>query len=154
MNWKPIAVACVAAAALAPRAEALQLEVTRAELCRVSHAVVVGRVADIDTHWTVGELGGLERRVVLEVSHTLAGSAGRLIDVVLPGGELGDFTHRVEDVPTLKADGTYMLFLEQTDNGWYVLGGEQGAVPVMPRRGFKGEPLDAAIASLEGCHAK
>lgn len=136
-----------------PRAEALQMELTRSQLCGISDAVVIGHVADMETMWAGDERGGLERRAAVSVERTLHGKAPLGLDLVLPGGELGEYRHWVEDVPHLKVGTRYMLFVEQTDTGWQVLGGESGAVPVLDTS-TKGEPVEALAKSLGSCHAK
>lgn len=147
----------VAALTLHPTAHALQMKLTRSDLCKVSDLVVVGTVAHQDTAWAATPEGGLERRTLVSASHTLRGAKVSQAEVLLPGGELNGFRHWVEDVPDLEIGATYLLFLGRTAEGWNVLGGDQGAVRVVTPGtvGFgDGEPLSAVLASVEGCHAR
>ena len=40
---------------------AVQMKLTRPELCSISHHVVVGEVTDLTTQWASGNEGGIER---------------------------------------------------------------------------------------------
>ncbi|HMV68178.1 MAG TPA: hypothetical protein PKA64_15120 [Myxococcota bacterium] len=140
----------------APRADALQMDLTRAELCRVSTAVVLGRVSDAETLWAANSNGGIERRVFVDTYKTLRGERAPMYEVVLPGGTMGELHHWVEDVPDLEVGAQYMLFLVrrpiEAGGGWDVIGGDGGAVQIAPHGFGKGETVTEAIASLEGCH--
>lgn len=142
------------AVALTPRAEALQLEMSRPELCAMSDLVVYGEVTNVDTHWASGETGGLERRAYVSALRTLRGDRTESVEVILPGGELEGFQHYVEDVPPLAPRSQYILFLGAKDGAYEVLGGFQGAVQVTDQAFGVGEPLRHAITTLEGCDAK
>lgn len=140
---------------LTPRAHALQMDLTRAELCSISHAVVLGKVSDMETLWAAHEDGGIERRAFVDTFKVLRGEKATMYEVVLPGGQLSGLTQWVEDVPALEIDGQYMLFLSRrASGGWEVIGGDGGAVQIAPNGFGKGETVAEAIASLEGCHAR
>lgn len=144
--------------ALAPRAHALQMELTRAELCSISHAVVLGQVSDSETLWAANGSGGIERRAFVDTYKVLRGEKAPMYEVVLPGGQMGELRHWVEDVPNLEIGGQYMLFLARRSpdagGGWEVIGGEGGAVRVAPTGFGKGETIAEALSSLEGCNGR
>lgn len=135
---------------LSSPAMALQLEVRRPELCALSTRVVVAEVTDVEHRWTA--TGGVERRVHLAVSDTVRGPATDGLDLVLPGGTMGDYTVWVEDSPTLLANATYLLFLGEDAAGRLtVYGGDQGAVRILPEGARTGETLAQARASVAVC---
>lgn len=146
--------------ALAAPASALQMAVTRPQLCAVADAVVLGRVIDMETLWAATAEGGVERHAFVETFQVARGAPAATYEVVLPGGTIGKLRHWVEDVPKLEIDSAYMLFLARTPEGWQVIGGEAGAVPLFaPRPGDdglfgKGEIPQDAIASLGACNAR
>jgi hypothetical protein len=150
------ALAATLALVAGPRADAMQIELTRAELCALSTAVVYGTVTDLDTVWAEGAAGGIERRAFLSVERVVRGPRLSGAEIVLPGGTLGKQWTWVEDVPDLKPDATYVLFLGLRGDGstYEVLGGEAGALRVAPGGLGEGEPLDTIIRSLEACRAK
>lgn len=147
----PALLALVAAAATA---EAIQLDLSRPELCALSHHVVVGEVTDLETRWTADEGGGIERVVHVAVADRVLGPRGDTLEVTLPGGQIGDVGHWVEDVPQLLVNGRYLLFLATAmDGSLQVIGGDRGAVRITKAGARLGEPLDQALASVEVCRA-
>jgi hypothetical protein len=153
MNKRSGALLIAACALSGSRGEAMQMDLSRAELCQVADAVVLGRVSDIDTVWAATQEGGLERRAFVDVAQTVRGASARSVEVVLPGGTMGEFRHWVEDVPELAIDAHYLLLLAKTPRGWEVIGGETGALRVAVN-GFQGVPVHEAFASLGGCNAR
>ena len=145
MRWTPLIglLVCVPAVAL-------QLELSRPELCELSTHVVLGEVTDVETRWTRDGL--VERTAHLAVSRVVKGHAVDGLDIHLPGGTIGDFTVRVEDVPNLLTNGEYLLFLGADPGGELVVfGGDQGAVRITPANSLKGETRAAALSSVEVC---
>jgi len=133
---------------------AAQMNLTRGELCAVADLVVVGRVSDLETVWAAIAEGGLERRVLVNVGRTVRGAAPKSVEVVLPGGKMGEFWHWVEDVPSLEVDRTYLLLLSRTERGLEVIGGESGATEIATNGSWRGVSIDEALASLGGCDAR
>lgn len=136
----------------ATRSEAMQMEVTPSQLCGISDAVVIGDVVDIETAWAAGGSGGVERHVQIAVTDVARGSQQRSVSVLLPGGTIGQLHHFVEDVPELKFGQRYMLFLDQTEAGWQIIGGDAGAVPITTPQSWVGVSRETALSSLGGCH--
>ena len=142
------------ALALTQAASAVQLDVTPPALCSVSDAVVLGRVSDVETLWAPTLEGGLERHAFVETTRALHGDRAARFEVILPGGDLGTMHHWVEDVPELRPQATYLLFLVQTVWGWEVIGGDRGAVEVAPTGFGQGVTVAEAVASIGSCHAR
>lgn len=136
-------------------AHALQIEMSRAELCQVADLVVVGEVTSGGTQWAShAPEGAIERIRWVRVTDVVRGVAQGTLEVVLPGGTIGDLTHWVEDVPELMINARYLLFLHEVDGGLQIIGGEQGAVRVARRATEQGERLEALLEELEVCRAR
>jgi hypothetical protein len=134
---------------------AMQMKLSRTDLCALSHRVVVGEVTDIETRWTEGVEGGIERVVRVAVSDAVKGGDTAAVDLLLPGGQIGEVGHWVEDVPQLMVNGQYLLFLAPglTDARLQVIGGEFGAVRITPQGARVGETLGRALKTVEVCRA-
>lgn len=136
-------------------AQALQLEMSRGELCQYSDLVVVGEVTSGETRWASNAPeGAIERLRWVHVDDVVRGQASGTLEVVLPGGTMGDLTHWVEDVPELMTNARYLLFLHEIDGGLQIIGGERGAVRIARSETEQGERLDALLEELEVCRAR
>jgi len=130
-------------------ADAAQLALTRQELCEHSDRVVIAEVTDIETRWA--SRGRIEHLVHLSVEKTLAGSPHDDLELLLPGGTIGDLQYVVEHAPKLLVDARYLLFVSDRGD---VVGGEQGAIRITPAGAHVGESLETALQSVEACRAK
>jgi len=128
-------------------ATALQLQLERPAQCALADTVVVGEVTTIELRWAEGPAGGIEQVVWLAVDQVVKGDSGDTLKIVLPGGTIGGLTHVVEDVPTLIADQSYVLMLDDGDP----VGGEQGAIAVRQFSHQQGERLGTTLRSLGEC---
>jgi hypothetical protein len=137
-----------------PSSYAAQQRVDRPTLCSISTAVVVAEVTSIETQWTAGERGGIERRAWLSVLQTAHGEPKDTLEIILPGGSIGEISQWVEDVPKLKLDTPYLLFLGTYQERLQIIGGDKGAIPIATKTGTTGEPLPEALKSLGGCRAR
>ena len=149
-RWIP---AALMAATLggATTAHALQMKLTRTELCSVADTVAVVDIVDLETRWAAADNGGIERIAFADVTHAVRGTDNS-VQITLPGGTIGEVRHWVEDVPSLLVGGTYLLFLQRGDDGaLHVVGGDQGAVRIQSQPGFRGEALGDALKSVEVC---
>lgn len=154
MRGRSTSLMTVLAVAIAGPSAAMQLELSRPELCGLAERVVIGEVTSGETLWAEGDTGGILRRVWLASERQLRGSGPDTVEIVLPGGTIGDVTHTVEDVPELDVDGRYLLFLSRNEAGsWQVIGGEQGAVRIQPPQGGDGERFVDALVSVGRCDA-
>ena len=140
---------------LAPAAMAMQMKLSRTDLCALSHQVVFGQVTDVETRWSAGTEGGIERVVRVVVSDTVKGDKTSEVEVLLRGGQIGEIGQWVEDVPQLMVNGEYLLFLAPglNDARLQVVGGDFGAVRITPRGARIGEPLERALKTMEVCRA-
>ena len=137
-----------------PGTFAAQQRVDRPSLCSVAAAVVVAEVTTIETQWAAGERGGIERRAWLSVLKTAHGDPKDTLEIILPGGSMGQISQWVEDVPSLQLDRPYLLFLGTHQDRLHIIGGDQGAIPISMAPGSPGESMAEALNSLGGCRAK
>lgn len=153
MNRRPLTTWVVLVGLLtAGPAIALQQQLSRPALCAMSDVVVIGEVTSAETVWAEGDDGGILRRSWLATWRGIKGAPGDTVEVLLPGGTIGDVSHVVEDVPNLRIDSRYLLFLERLDDGsLQVVGGDAGAVLVAPSEGGDGESYIGALASIGSC---
>jgi hypothetical protein len=143
------------ALSLALPAAAMQMKLSRSELCSVSDVVVIAEVTSAETLWAPGDDGAIFRRAWLTTWRAVAGQAADTVEVILPGGEIDGVSHHVEHVPELELDRRYLLFLQRGPDGSLgVVGGEAGAVLVAPPDGGLGEPYISALASVGGCRVR
>ncbi len=85
-------------------------------LISLSRAIVSGSV--VETHVRRGVTGRIETVTSVAVDEWIKGAnASRTIDVVLPGGELGDVRMSMPGVPTFTAGERVLLFLSRTGRG-------------------------------------
>lgn len=133
-------------------AGALQLALTREQLCAMSDLVAVVELTGIEHRWATD--GGIERQADLTVQRVVHGPEVDDLSLVLPGGTMGELTLWIEDVPELVEHQPYLVLLKRHDTlGWTFLGGDGGAIPLALADGHAGEPLQAALASLGSCDA-
>ena len=132
---------------------ASQLHVTPQQLCSVSDTVLVAYVTDIETRWSDAQSeGGIERVAFLSIQDTVKGGLDT-DEVILPGGQIGDVRQWVEDVPNLLVNAQYLLFIDPVNGQQRIVGGDQGAVRILPQPSPRGQTLEAALASVEVCRA-
>lgn len=134
-------------------ATAMQMTLTRPQLCDVSHRVVFAEVTDLETVWA--DADGIERHAFVSVSDTVKGTKVDSLIIDLPGGQIGEVGHWVEDVPNLMVNGRYLLFLAPNMEGdLTVIGGEQGAVRITKEGARIGETMTEALTSVEVCRVQ
>ena len=104
-RWIP---AALMAATLggATTAHALQMKLTRTELCSVADTVAVVDIVDLETRWAAADNGGIERIAFADVTHAVRGTDNS-VQITLPGGTIGEVRHWVEDVPSLLVGGIF-----------------------------------------------
>jgi hypothetical protein len=136
-----------------PAGLAMQQQVDRPTLCSLAKLVVVAEPTTIETQWATGDRGGIERRAWLSVHQTVRGKAPDTIEIILPGGTMGEISQWVEDVPKLELDRPYLLFLGTHNERLLPIGGEQGAIPLAIAPNKRGEDLANALKSLGDCRA-
>lgn len=132
---------------LASTALAMMPTMSRSTLCSRSDLVLIGEVTSTEVVWA--DDGTLLTRAWVAPLRTLSGALPATVEVLLPGGRIGDVGLWVEDVPTLREDATYLLFLRSVRGGYSVFGGEAGAVAVRQDARSQTE----AVRSLGTCRA-
>jgi hypothetical protein len=131
---------------------AAQAPLDDAARCALADLVLIGRVAGIDTVWAADPEGGLERRVQIVVQSQWKGATARWVEVTLPGGTDGRWTHSVEDVPDLTTADRWGLFLMRTPRGLEVVGGGTGAIAIASSDGWAaGVPASQFAARAAVC---
>lgn len=83
---------------------------TLAELTTEALAIVMGRVAQIDTQWSDGRRR-IETLVTVEAIDYLKGNLGERVVVRVPGGEIGAFRSVVVGAPSFRTGEEVVLFL-------------------------------------------
>lgn len=114
---------------LALTASAAQMELPEGQLRVASDLRVLAEVTSTEVRWAEGDEGGLETVVWLSPLDA-SGPVDDTLSIVLPGGTLGDYTHWVEDVPSMQEDDRYVLFLRDSARGLRLVGASQGVKPV------------------------
>ena len=115
-----LAAVCLASivvqAAIDPQTSSVQ------ERTRGANRVVVARVTDSQSAYEVNQFGDqlIVSTVVLAVEETLKGGAADVLLLKLEGGQVGDVTLRVSDLPELKAGDRAVFFLDETPQGRFV----------------------------------
>lgn len=132
-------------------AEAARRHIDRPTLCSMAEVVVIGEVTGQEVLWSAGEPGGLETHSDLSVTQTVRADRAAPTDtltVITPGGVRDGIRLTIEDAAALRTDHRYLLLLSPYADGFRVVGGADGAIPLGHT-----EPAAEAIASLGGCRA-
>jgi len=132
-------------------AHAAQQHVPRPALCDLSQSVVIAEVTDRESFWT--DEGRIHTRVHLAVLETVKGAPTSDLDIELRGGQLHDLSYTVPEEARLLTNAQYLLFVGPVDGRLGILGGEQGAIRVLPDGRGHGETRSEALASLGDCNA-
>lgn len=125
------------------------------ELTTLSTEVIVGRVVDRVSDWQEWPYGG---RVIMTtyrvtVGERLKGETPRTIEVVMPGGKVGDTTIHASECPELAVGQELVLFLKKDVKGlprYWVFGLERGVFELVgdEARPFAHDVAAVAVESL------
>jgi len=86
-------------------------------------------------------------RVVIGVDQRLAGSSGPEQDLIVPGGQVGEYLHEVSDMPVFTEGEEVVVFLTQHSSGvTIVTGGWQGKLEIVE------DPETGARRVIGGAH--
>jgi hypothetical protein len=99
--------AALAALAPAPAQATTFLETSVEELARGSEVVVRGRVLGRTSRWHGGRI---VTSVRVAVASAWKGAPGAELEVVVPGGRVGDLAQHVAGSPTFRADEEVVVF--------------------------------------------
>ncbi|HET9597390.1 MAG TPA: hypothetical protein VFP65_17500 [Anaeromyxobacteraceae bacterium] len=139
------AAAALALVALAARAlAALALPASVEDLARSSDAVVRGTVLAARSRWTADRLR-IVTAVELQVAIAWRGAAPARVEVLVPGGVVGDLGQRVDGMATFAPGEEVVAFLvrpgpargsagSSSSGAWRVAGGAQGKFTVSGSR--------------------
>lgn len=111
---------------VAPAARAgIVLQTSVTDMTRLSSLVVRGEV--LSSGAEKADTSRIQTRVRLRVAERLKGSLeGDTVDIVLPGGSLGELATRVPGTPRFTVGEEVVVFLEKRPHGFVVCGQEQG----------------------------
>jgi hypothetical protein len=133
-------------------AHAIRVATPRPARCALADLVIVGEVTDATGRWRQGEPGGVETVVDVALIRTVRGSPpADTVTVVTPGGTVGALTQTITDTASLRVDARYLLLLRRSPDGYTIVGGPDGAIPLRWSAAGAGEDEAAAIASLGDC---
>jgi hypothetical protein len=131
---KPAA-ALVLLALAAPALGALAIPASVEGLARSSEAVVRGAVVSTRARWTADRLR-IVTSVELQVASAWRGAAPGRVEVLVPGGVVGDLGQRVDGMATFAPGEQVVAFLVRPGGvgPWRVAGGAQGKFTVTDGR--------------------
>lgn len=114
----------LAAVSVASAATVRQLSIK--QLTSAAQLILRGRVEAAPAAWHGGRIF---RSARIDTAQVLKGplKAGQPVEVLLPGGVVGDVGQWVPGAPDLKAGEEVLLYLEKRPLGWVVVGFYQGA---------------------------
>lgn len=100
------------------------------EMIKASDEIVIAKVITQSTELRVDMVFTISNLEIIQRIGTSVDATS--LSVLQTGGQKGDFeTYPIEDVLMLSKGKTYLLFLEKTDEGHYLLmGGYQGAATI------------------------
>ena len=108
-------------ASLLAMAHAVEPQVSLGQKMRAAELVVVAEVTSTEPRWAEGPRGGIETVVWLAVETTLAGEPEHSLEVVVPGGRIGQHATGSSAAAELAVDGRYLVLLSRDDAGlWRV----------------------------------
>ena len=138
---------------LAAPVAAIEVQLTRQDLCKMSDAVVLAEVTSSEVRWAKD--GTIETRFWLATERVLYGGLGDTIETVVPGGTIGDSSYHRSSVPELKVDHRFLIFAQKLGGDRVQIPGSQGAVLLEGgAAGGQGEATRSVIESLEGCRVR
>jgi hypothetical protein len=99
-------------------------KLTVEELTARADSILVGEVTDIVCHQE--SEGNIYTQVTLAVEQTIKGQKKEAVNLSVPGGELNGQTLWVEDAPSFQRGERVVVFLEEREGIFTVVGGFQG----------------------------
>jgi hypothetical protein len=95
-----------------------------------SDAIVVGHVVDKHSYWQ-------ERKIVTSITldveqhiKNLAGEASSTVEIVIPGGKVGDIALKMDQAPVFEIGEKVMLFLKEVQDGYFPFGFNYGVYKI------------------------
>lgn len=103
-------------------ASAQEFRQTIESLKEVSDAVVIAKTVRSESFWNE-DRSAILTRVFLQVEESLTGSSPTQTEVIIPGGQVGEFIHEVSDMPLFLDDEESIVFIERHNSGVNVVAG-------------------------------
>jgi hypothetical protein len=138
--WAPIGVAlAVGGLTSAVSVRPLSLQ----ELCSGADQIVYAKVEKVESYWNGQRI---ETRVALAPHETWKGPAAPKVEVIVPGGTVGDVTMRCSEAPTFRSSDDVVCFLRTREGVKSVYGWFRGQYTVVG--GQVREMQNVSLASL------
>ncbi|NQV72806.1 hypothetical protein HQ496_06770 [bacterium] len=115
-------------------------------LKEVSDAVVIAKTVRSESFWNEDHTAILTR-VFLQVEESLTGSSPAQTEIIIPGGQVGQYFQEVSDMPFFVDDEESIVFIERHSSGVNVVaGGAIGKIliekdPATQIRSISGTPF-------------
>ena len=114
----------------APVSHAQYKRTTIESLTAVSNAVVVAKTVKTESFWNADKTA-IMTRVTLQVSDRLRGTSAGQTEIIVPGGQIGNYIHEVSDMPSFEKDDESVVFVERHRSGVNIVaGGLMGKLPI------------------------
>ena len=94
------------------------------EMTTMAQSILVGNVTHIANYQ--GDKGYIYTQITLSVEQTIKGETRGGVIITVPGGEVNGHKMLVEDAPSFQLGERAMVFLEEPDGTFVVVGGFQG----------------------------
>jgi hypothetical protein len=124
-----------------PASGAVGIRLSLDDLVERADRIAVVQLVESESWW-----GPDHRRIyttwTLAVTEEVVGEGSETIELVLPGGTVGDLRQTISAVPSFEADVPTLVFLRSTEAGLAVVGLCQGALALQPERGEYVQRLD------------
>ncbi len=132
----------------APAEATTVIRISLDQMTQSSDVILYGQVVSSTPIAVNGNPRHIRTDVHIRITQQLKGRAMKDITLQLPGGTLGDYAMKIPGMPTFKAGGEVVLFLEKTAQNWALTGLGQGKYSVY--RTKEGKQL--VRRQLDGVH--
>jgi hypothetical protein len=123
-------------------------KLTVEELTARADSILVGEATDIACHQE--SEGNIYTQVTLAVEQTVKGETKEAVNLRVPGGELNGQTSWVEDAPSFRMGERAVIFLEEREGIFTVVGGFQGKFTIDNNMVSGNTPLTEFIDQIRG----
>jgi hypothetical protein len=118
-----------------------------------SDVIIYGKIVDVKSQWNtqntqIETIAQVQTSDVLKNTNGSNVSSGSTIQVIVPGGTVGNQTEWTEDTPVLLNDTVAFMFLEESNNGSYTLYSlSQGYYPTTNGQLFSSKPVKGSASA-------
>ena len=94
-----------------------------------SDAIVVGHVVDKHSYWQDKKI---VTSITVDVEQHVKDSAGEAsaVEIIIPGGKVGDIALEMDQAPVFEIGEKVMLFLKEVENGYFPFGFNYGVYKI------------------------